>query len=441
MDNLISSKLIKQDRTEEVADIIERMPIRFGFWISVIVASLSLLLIFFGWIIKYPDVLRGPITINTSQAPVKMVAQTAGAIDLLNNKSGDRILQGDYLAVIKNPSKTCDVVLLDSLLKELDIYSTNFNGYRHYFPDNLTLGELSNKYFGFLNSFFQYLDYHNSKPFATQEEILEKLSSSQLQSLDLAKAEYLRLKNKYELAKSFYGREVKLFKDSVIAAAELENAQIKFIATEQEFKAVDKQIISNKYQIEDAVNKVQQLSFQKIDKERQLQVELYNSYYEILENIKQWKRKYVYESPINGRVEFLNFWKNDDFVQVNQDMFTILPEENEMFGQVLLPEQGAGKVKVGAEVIIKLDNYPYAQFGSVKGKVKSISLSTNQQLLSNAQNKINAYLVTVSLPNGLKTNYGSVLAFHYEAKGVAEIVTDQRRLIERLFDNLRHKIN
>ena len=44
-------------------------------------------------------------------------------------------------------------------------------------------------------------------------------------------------------------------------------------------------------------------------------------------------------------------------------------------------------------------------------KVSRISLATNEQTLSNKENKVNAYLVQVNLTDGLKTNYGTVLNF------------------------------
>lgn len=121
-------------------------------------------------------------------------------------------------------------------------------------------------------------------------------------------------------------------------------------------------------------------------------------------------------------------------------MFKIIPINNQIIGQVNLPENGSGKVKVGQSVIIKLNNYPFNEYGSLKGRVKRISLVTNQQTLSDSQNKINSYLVDIDLPFGLKTNYGLELNFHAESKGSAEIITADRRLIERFFDNLRHKM-
>lgn len=108
-----------------------------------------------------------------------------------------------------------------------------------------------------------------------------------------------------------------------------------------------------------------------------------------------------------------------------------------IIGQVLLPLLVPVRC-VGNDVIIKLDNYPYIEFGSIKGKVKSISPVTKK--LKTETSNIETYLVIVSLPDGLTTNYGESLYFKYEIKGTAEIVVKKRRLIERLFDNLKYRI-
>ena len=114
--------------------------------------------------------------------------------------------------------------------------------------------------------------------------------------------------------------------------------------------------------------------------------------------------------------------------------------ENEILGQVQLPAEGAGKIKNGCDVIIKLDNYPYMEYGSVKGKVKSISLTTNKNKTAD-KNEIDTYLVLVELPEELSTNYGSKLEFKYELKGTADIIANNRRLVERLFDNLKYRLS
>ena len=46
------------------------------------------------------------------------------------------------------------------------------------------------------------------------------------------------------------------------------------------------------------------------------------------------------------------------------------------------------------------------------------------------------YTAEIQLSNGLQTNYKKELPFNQEMQGVAEIITKDRRLIERLVDPL-----
>lgn len=440
MDNKASKKNHTENRTEEVAYIIEKMPTRFGLIISSIVIGLTALLFLFGWLIKYPEILRGQITVNTRQAPVKLTASTEGNLILLRNKTGSAIKAGEYIAYIKNSAHLKDVQLLDSLLKQVDIHTISYKEHRDFFPENLSLGDLNNKYFSYLNALYQFLDYSVQQPFTAQKDINTKLLQMQKVMLQELQNDYKSQKIKYKTSQSLFGKDSILFSKNVIAKADIERSIISKANSELDYKSIDKQITNTNYQINDAQNKLQILAIQKIEKERELAINLYNSYYDLVDNIRKWEHTYIFVSPISGKVDFLNFLKNNDFVQSGQELFKIIPNQNEMIGQVYLPENGSGKVKIGQSVIIKLDNYPYNEYGSIRGKVTAISLSTNQQTLSDSQNKINAYLVNVSLPNGLKTNYGTELNFHTEAKGFAEIITEDKRLINRFFDNLKYKV-
>ena len=155
MDKKILHKTFNENRTEEVVHIIEKMPTRFGTTVSGIVISLVILLLVFGWLIKYPEVLRGQIIINTRQAPVKLVAATSGTIILLHDKTGSSVKTGEYLAFIKNAANIQDVQLLDRLLHHMNIHKVTYEKHRDYFPENLSLGDLNNKYFNFLNALYQ----------------------------------------------------------------------------------------------------------------------------------------------------------------------------------------------------------------------------------------------------------------------------------------------
>ena len=433
-------KTLNENRTEEAASIIERMPTKFGATITGIVIGLVLLLLLFGWLIKYPSILSGQIVINTQQAPVKLIASTSGNIILLKNKSGVKINAGTYLAYIKNEANLNDVQLLDKLLFKTNIHQINYNEHRHLFPENLSLGEINNKYFNFLNSLYQYLDYSVQQPYEFQKQINQKLLELQQSKFSQLKSDFKNQEIKYKISQSLFKKDSILFEKEVTSKADIERSIIAKANSILDYNAIDKEINNTNYQIKETQNKSQVIAIEKAVKERELVVNLFNSYYDLIDAVKKWERTYVFVSPINGKVDFLNFIKSNDYIQSGQELFKIVPDNNELIGQVNLPENGAGKVKAGQGVIIKLNNYPYNEYGSIKGKVKGISLATNQQTLSDNQNKINSYLVDVILPSGLKTNYGVELNFHAEAKGTAEIVTEDRRLIERFFDNLRYKL-
>ena len=68
-----------------------------------------------------------------------------------------------------------------------------------------------------------------------------------------------------------------------------------------------------------------------------MSLELISSYNDLLDNIKSWEQKYVLKAPMNGRVEFLKFLTDNQFIQAGEEIFSIVPEKNTILGQMLLP--------------------------------------------------------------------------------------------------------
>ena len=71
MDDL--KKYHKHQRSEEIQDIIDRMPTNFGRYIMYIVLFLTSAFFFFGFIVKYPDIVPGKITVNSTAQEVKLM--------------------------------------------------------------------------------------------------------------------------------------------------------------------------------------------------------------------------------------------------------------------------------------------------------------------------------------------------------------------------------
>jgi multidrug resistance efflux pump len=436
---------IETKRSEEVVHIIEHMPTSFGWSVLLIVVFLVSVMAAFGWLIKYPEVLRGEISITSQKSNINIVSNANGKIHLLDKRNGEVIKEGDIIGYIENEADIRDIVHLDSLLNTYNLKNIDIKNDRAVFPNHILLGELSTKYYTFINSYFQYIDYFKSLPFENEKQLSRQNINSKTRLLNENSQELAKLKLKLETAKRINQRDSTLLKNKILSKSDYDKSTLSTINIEQEIENLKKETINTEFQIKDAFNKSQQIEIQRSEKERELEVTLNNNYHDLKENIQLWLRKYAFISPINGKLDYLNFIKNQSYVQSGQPLFSIVPNQNSVIGEIMLPDNSAGKVKIGQDVIVKLNNYPFTEFGSVKGKVIAISLISNQQTISsqntaNGQVRINSYLVTIDFPNGLTTNYGSKLDFHYEAKGTGEIVINKRRLIERLFDNLKYRV-
>lgn len=429
----------RNQRTEEVQHIIERMPTRFGFWISMLVAFIFILLFLFGFVIRYPDVVNGQIIINSNVAPLKLIASANGKLKLLANiKSMDEVKEGQVLAYIENPTLPKNVVYIDSLLKLYNPNEDKIMEVKQKLPPHFSLGELNNKYYGFTNSLQEFINYKKDRLLDKQSDNFKRMLLEEENAIATAKSRVEVAKNSLKYVHKFYTRDSILFIKKVISESELDKTQMSYLSSKDAFQNATNNLINAKQAIQQTESKLQDVDIQNPEKEKELRISLISTYNDLVDNIKSWEQKYVLKASFSGKVQFLKFYNENQFVQAGEEIFTIIPKDEKAFGQVIVPAQGSGKIKIGQEVIVKLDNYPYNEYGSVKGFVESISLTTSTT--KTEKSDIETYQVLVNFPDQLKTNYGAKLSFKAESKGIAEIITNDRRLIERFFDNLKYAV-
>ncbi len=352
--------------------------------------------------------------------------------------SKQSISEGEYVAYIENSAKIEDVKLVIQLINDFNLNKESDVNKLDHFPKEVSLGELNANYFAFINALQQLANYQKENLFAKQEEILNRLIIKQNEVYEASKEKNKISTDNMALIKKFHVRDSTLLSQKVLSNADFDKSELNFLAAKDSYQSILKDMTLSSQQIQETENKLQQTIIQEHEKQKQMRLELISSYTTLSDNLKIWEQKYVFKAPMDGQVQFLNFWVNNQFIQSGEAIFTIVPRENKMMGQVNLPSSGAGKVKTGQEVILKLENYPYSEYGSVKGKVSSISLTTNPVKTQNGI--VENYLIYVDLPGQLETNYGSKLDAKFEIKGIAEIITKDRRLLERLFDNLKYAV-
>lgn len=419
-------------RSEEVQDIVDRMPTHWVGWLALCIGGLVCMIVSLGFLIQYSDTVDGNISVTASAAPIRLVAHSTGRLQLLKSDHS-RVKEGDIIAFIDNGADYKHVLLVEQSLKTL--HNSHIRG--SLFPTMPTLGEISPTYNSFIVSLEAYQRLLASDVYKTMQQSLQrKIESDELLVQNLN--ENIKLKEDI-LATSLQ----QLQKDSLlysmkgISEQELQNKQAAYLGSKESRINVENsrqvkisEIRHNKFEI-------QRVLLEEMESREKLWTELMARKNELMSAIALWKEKYLISAPMEGELEYLGFWRTDGFVQAGQELLTVIPHRNEIIGEVEIPSYGAGKVKVGQEANVKLNNYPYDEYGLLKGRVQSVSRLTRH--LSTAKGEAEVYMIVITFPQGLTTNFGHVLSLDFETKGVVEIITKPKRLIERLFDNLKAK--
>ena len=408
-------------RSEEVQEILTRVPHWMIRWGSVVVLLILLSLFFVSWLVKYPDVITTQIVITTNIPPEKLVAKIPGKIEAILVMDKSTILKNTPLAVIENSASYKDVFLLRSIVDSIDID-------RNKFP----FEKLKSAQLGEIESFFAVFQKEsiandlNAKLQPYQVEgTAQSYEAIQLKErLSLLESQKSINKNELVLQKNDLDRYETLFKKGIVATQELEKHKLTYLQIEKNYKS----LLSTISQLKSSLNELNKNSkTTQINESKEnvnLERNVIQAFYGLKKAIKDWELNYVLRSSIDGKVSFLQLWAENQTVNAGDNVFAIIPtNESGYIGKVKAPAQNSGKIKVGQTVNIRLANYPDREFGIINGVIKAISLTPD---------KDGNLLINVSLPNGLKTSYKKQIVFQQEMSGTADIVTEDLRLIERL---------
>ncbi len=415
-------------RSEEVQEILSNPPSWMTRWGITVVFFILILMISVSCIVEYPDVVTSNITITTEVPVEKIEAKNSGRIVQLLVKDQQEVKHGQILAVIENTANFDDFLTLKNVTDTLKLDYDNFN-----FPiektEHLSLGELEQDYALFEKSYTDFILNKNLRPFS-----IETISGQQtLSELDgrikvlktqreLERRELNFRKKDLERTKSLYGK-------GVISKVEFENKELEYLQAQRNYQNTK----INMSQIQESKNNtrrgIQGSNINKIQNDTKYLKDVISSYKQLKRSIKHWEQNYLLIASIDGKVSFQKFWGKNQFVNNGDDVLTILPTESSLVGKITTSAINTGKIKSDQNVLIKLDGYPYQEFGMVKGEVISMSLSPDSE---------GNYYIEVNLPKDLQTTYGKTLAFNREMRGTAGIVTEDLKIIQRVFYQFRN---
>ncbi len=420
------------ERSEEVQSIIERMPTYWTRWVALCVGVLMGIILLLGFLIQYPDTVDGEISVTAVTAPVRLVANTSGRLTLLE-PDRTQITRGTVISYIESGADYRHILWVDSLLGNAGMPEKGYG----MLPDSLLLGDVSTSYNSFMLASLQYQRLQNSDIYETMRQNLRNQIKSDKLVIENLDGE-VELKSKI-----LKDSEERLAKDSILLEKEVisehdyRQQRASHLSLKETLLNLQSSRLSKESQVSANLLEIQRIELEEMENKEKAYAELVTQRNTLSNAVTLWKERYLQYSPVEGELQYLGFWRDNSFVQSGRELFSVIPDRNNILGEVMIPSFGAGKVETGQTVNVKINNYPYDEYGLLKGAVSSISRITNK--IETANGTGDAYLVAVSFPEGTTTNFGKFLPLDFESKGTAEIITKRKRLIERLFDNLKAK--
>ena len=422
-------------RSEEVQEILTRIPNWMIRWGSVVILFVMLSLLLVSYVVQYPDIITSEIVITTNIPPEKLIARISGKIEIILVDDKANVNQNTALAIIENAADYKAVFLLKSIIDTINLDKSTF-----------PFEQLESAQLGDIESFFAVFQKESMasnlnatlQPYRVEGRAQSYEAIQLSERLNLLQSQKNINENELILQKSDVDRYETLFKKGIIAAQELEKHKLTYLQVERSYK----NLLSNISQLKSSLNELNRNSkTTKINENKEnvnLQRNVIQAFYSLKKAVKDWDLNYVLRSSIAGQVSFLQLWAANQTVSAGDNVFAIIPSTKTGYiGKLKAKAQNSGKIKVDQSVNIRLANYPDREFGIVKGLVKAISLTPD---------KDGNLLIDVSLPNGLQTNFtnnsaqkpsSKQIVFQQEMSGTADIVTEDLRLIERLLYQFR----
>jgi membrane fusion protein len=152
----------------------------------------------------------------------------------------------------------------------------------------------------------------------------------------------------------------------------------------------------------------------------------------------QAQSTFVATAPIGGRIVAVPVERGQT-VAAGAAVAVLTPSGAALTAELYVPSRAAGFIRLGQDVRIQYQAFPYQTFGSARGVVKSVSrtvLAPNEVAIPGLTVSEPVFRVRVALPRQSVSAYGREVPLQPGMLLAADIVIDRRTLLEWLLDPL-----
>lgn len=413
-------------KSDSVNEILGKPPGWAVRWGITALFSVLILLLTGSTFFNYPDIITAPVVITSGNLPVQMISRSSGRIRLFV-KEADSVKEHEVLAYIENP------VAYDSYLNLKNTLADSLPGIYKIREERLSLGSLQDYYQTLITSVsehneFRQMGYHNKKIVQLESQL--KSQDKNMKSLEI---QAVLSGEQLKIASKIFERDSLLFTRNAISSLEFEKSKSTYLSVVQQHESALSACNSSQITLSQTKQNINDTQKEKSDLERKYSQSISSALEVFKAKIAEWELQYLLVSPINGSVSLTQYWQTNQNISTGEVLMTIIPaKKSNVIGKIYLPLAGVGKVEPGQRVNIKLDNYPYMEFGVLQTTIAGISASPV------TQNNQKQLVISLDFKNSLTTNYHTSIPVNEEMTGNAEIITKDLSAFERILNPIKY---
>jgi multidrug efflux pump subunit AcrA (membrane-fusion protein) len=412
--------------SDDMQDIITAVPpwlLRWGismyFIILVLIICLSAL-------IKYPDIIKENLKIDSPNSPKPVVSKISGKLVKLLVTENTMVTPGQPLAYLESTADHGQVLLLLKNLITIHGQAIQNKPLKNLFLNQLKdvqYGELQVAYQAFYGEYLNYKSSVDNGFLVKKKMYLQKdldFLTKQKNQLDVQKTMQQR---DYKLAEDEYKMHAKLTEEKVETNSELRQEESKFLGKKSPLIQTEASLITNDNNFISKQKDILELENQ-LNEEQSKFLQALNS---LISAVEDWKSKYILSASQSGKLSFSGIIQENQVVAPNQEIFYINPGNESFFGEMAISQENMGKVKEGQDVLIKLKSYPFEEYGILRGKII---------YLAEVPYKDSVFMSKVKFDSKSVTYHNKPINLKQGMRADAEIITENATVIHRITSSL-----
>lgn len=414
--------------SEEITEIITAIPswiVRNG---SVLIFLILLSIVLASAFIRYPDVVKTSLKVNSLNAPKTVPAKQTGKIVALLAKEGDVVKQHQSLAFMESTANHHDVLRLHQRLSEVSKGLNKNEPATSLGLENLNLGELQGAFQNFYQQYLQYLSAQNGGYYLNRKTYMErdlmeidKLKAQILLQKKIQEKEYANVEHEFEAYKKLYAK-------GVVSISEYRLQESKYLSGKYPLQQSNTALLNNSANYYAKKKEILELEHTIQDERFKFVQSLSN----MITETDSWISQYILRAPVAGKVSYAGIVQENQTVNAGQELFIINPAGTDFFGEVYIPQYNMGNVQLGQKTLVKMRSYPFEQYGVIHGRLNYIS---------DVAIKDSVFIAKVSFEEFENKHPKHKIVLKNGMQADAEIITEESSLLERFLRSIIKVLN